>query len=365
MKTELYMKNFRGIKEGKIEFSQVNILLGPNNSGKSTILEALFLLPNPARVVPYAKLEKKNRMKFQIRSLKAIELIHELHKTYESEGYVFLIHNYRSRECKILLHTRSANLSLLLISNKFYIDLAMCEKDNEFFIKSLRKYANTLDSNPATEFCQKMKKLENISPIESYISSVTGEALYFHPNLLEYAWNYFASRWVEIVGPETTRRIAEKVSELVYDDYVDLLMEPFGDGKSALYLYMKDGRRIRLGDVGDGIKQIITLMLLYTITRPKFLLIDDVESHMNPVLLSFLTRWLADLVEKENVNLIVSTHSIEAAKLIAGIMLELNPRIILTSIIDGELKCKYLTLEEVEELEKSGVDVRVSQGLLL
>lgn len=42
---ELYLKNFRGIKEGKLEdFSRFNILMGPNNSGKSTILESLYLL---------------------------------------------------------------------------------------------------------------------------------------------------------------------------------------------------------------------------------------------------------------------------------------------------------------------------------
>jgi predicted ATPase len=41
---ELFLKNFRGIKAGYIkDFSQINILLGPNNSGKSTILESLYL----------------------------------------------------------------------------------------------------------------------------------------------------------------------------------------------------------------------------------------------------------------------------------------------------------------------------------
>lgn len=42
---ELFLKNFRGIKSGRLEdFAQVSILIGPNNSGKTTILEALYLL---------------------------------------------------------------------------------------------------------------------------------------------------------------------------------------------------------------------------------------------------------------------------------------------------------------------------------
>jgi AAA15 family ATPase/GTPase len=42
---KLFLKNFRGIKTGHLkDFSQINILLGPNNSGKTTILEALYFI---------------------------------------------------------------------------------------------------------------------------------------------------------------------------------------------------------------------------------------------------------------------------------------------------------------------------------
>ncbi len=40
----LYMRNFRGVAEGAIDdFAQINIFVGPNNTGKTTILEALYL----------------------------------------------------------------------------------------------------------------------------------------------------------------------------------------------------------------------------------------------------------------------------------------------------------------------------------
>ena len=45
----LDIKEFRGIRNCKspIEFSNLTVLIGRNNSGKSTILEALSLLPHP------------------------------------------------------------------------------------------------------------------------------------------------------------------------------------------------------------------------------------------------------------------------------------------------------------------------------
>jgi hypothetical protein len=44
MITNLTLRDFRGIAEGTIQdFAQVNVFVGPNNSGKTTILEALYL----------------------------------------------------------------------------------------------------------------------------------------------------------------------------------------------------------------------------------------------------------------------------------------------------------------------------------
>ncbi|MGH9855195.1 MAG: AAA family ATPase, partial [Blastocatellia bacterium] len=40
----ILIKNFRGIQTGQIDrFRKFNLLVGPNNSGKSAVLEALYL----------------------------------------------------------------------------------------------------------------------------------------------------------------------------------------------------------------------------------------------------------------------------------------------------------------------------------
>jgi hypothetical protein len=48
----LYLRNFRGIGVGDIGgFAQINVLMGPNNSGKTTLLEALYLAATADREV--------------------------------------------------------------------------------------------------------------------------------------------------------------------------------------------------------------------------------------------------------------------------------------------------------------------------
>ena len=41
---QLELTNFRGIQNGKVAFPDHSVLFGPNNVGKSTIIEALALL---------------------------------------------------------------------------------------------------------------------------------------------------------------------------------------------------------------------------------------------------------------------------------------------------------------------------------
>lgn len=91
---QLRLKSFRGIVKGSINLDKVNIILGSNNSGKSTILEALFLISNPFRFVPYMFLVNNKIW----RRLRAIEVIHELHKTLESKGFAFLLNSYKAEE---------------------------------------------------------------------------------------------------------------------------------------------------------------------------------------------------------------------------------------------------------------------------
>lgn len=47
----LEIENFRGIKSGKVVFGDHSVLLGPNNSGKTTVVEALALVLGRDRLV--------------------------------------------------------------------------------------------------------------------------------------------------------------------------------------------------------------------------------------------------------------------------------------------------------------------------
>jgi putative ATP-dependent endonuclease of the OLD family len=47
----LSIENFRGIKSGKVVFRDHTVLVGPNNTGKTSIIEALVLVLGRDRLV--------------------------------------------------------------------------------------------------------------------------------------------------------------------------------------------------------------------------------------------------------------------------------------------------------------------------
>jgi len=116
---------------------------------------------------------------------------------------------------------------------------------------------------------------------------------------------------------------------------VNITIEPHLGGRLSIFGLLKDGTRIRLGDLGSGAHVYITAKMLYESYKPKILLYGDIEAHLNPRLLMSLAEWFLELNEK-NVQ-VVTTHSLEAARAIAS-MNEESASILIVSMEDGKLK---------------------------
>lgn len=332
MITKLSIKNFRGIGEGELELAPLTILLGGNNSGKSTILEALFLAPNPFRSVPYV-----------IGVASAVEVIHAMHKTLNSQGYAFLLYNYTANQAEI-----------------------ECEVDGEDYVLLFNK-----EDPDISVYTKSEEKRIHIGRMNMSTSSISGNepktlidnTLLISSKLVKSGYQYLERNWASIINLGICKKVAEDVSGLVYDNYRDITIEPFLGGKLAIYGFLEDGRRIRLGDLGEGVQNYIIARILYELENPKVLLWDDIEAHLNPRMLLNIAGWFFDIVEDDN-QVIITTHSLEAVRTIVGINEE-NAAIYLTSLEKGALKTKKLTLKEIEEFSEAGIDVRVAEPLLL
>jgi len=333
---KLSIMNFRGIKKGEIDFKDLNILIGGNNSGKTTVLESLFLIPNPFRYVPYGI------------NVEAVSILSSLHSTL-GEAYTFLFHEYTSNTATITCSNVTVEFERMKSSIHVYIKTG---KDNKHRI-------GYLDLSGSREIYGLPKD------VESYIAEEIGETFYFHPSLMKGIWEYFRHHWVELRGVGLPAKVARRISEGISEEYDDLFLEPFAGGSQTIYVRReKDAKGIRLGDMGHGFQIFATLLLLYEFKKPKILMLDDIEAHINPSLLIHIASWFRDVLD-EGTKIIISTHSLEVTKFISGVLDEYEPQITLLSLHDGILDTKNLSLEEIEDLERAGIDVRMGEGVLI
>jgi hypothetical protein len=346
---EVEFSNFKGIEKGRIELYPLTILIGSNNAAKSTILESLFIAPNPFREVPYFIPE--------FGSHQALAILYFLHRTLDYQGYAFLLHNYTANSAKITL---------------------TLDKPDEH--GSNQVMLNLLKQQQTIFFCSNRAQSRRIPTLNEIVDSF-GEAyvnglnlnindsrpfseqiLLVSPKLMRPAYEYLRREWASIVNTRVSRRIAKEVSKLSPEQYADFTMEPVIGGQLDMNAYLEDGRRIRLGDLGEGIQSYLLTRMLFEIYQPKVLLWDDIESHLNPRMLIALAAWFSELI-KSGHQVILSTHSLELAKVIGGVNEE-DTKICLSSLKDSELQTKLMTLEELENYKSLGIDVRAAEVLL-
>lgn len=377
MITKLALKNFKGVKEGCLEFAPLTILLGANNSGKTTVLEALFLAPNPLRTIPYAAGPAGPRMH-------AVSLLEAVHKTLESEGSAFLLNNYMARWAYVTadIDGRASSIAFVARRDAQRIHVIASERaldpqvlDDAYAGPTSLAVVSSTPPRTVVKVGDKivgwrmgelsMYSADHILDFTSLLRSFTREALLFRPDLIELAWNYARQVWSRVRGERIGRKVAGSISELIAERYLDLMIEDFGGGRRAVYAYLEDGSAIRLGDLGDGVQVLTTVMLMTELSKPSVVLWDDVESHMNPRALVWTADWLSDLIQG-GTQAVVSTHSLEATRLLAQRCEDagIKHSILLLRLEDGNLRSKALSLRDLEKSLEAGVDVRLADVLL-
>lgn len=343
----LYLENFRGVKSGELDFQPLTILLGSNNSAKTTILEALFLAPNPVRQTPYCLHSRDTRPS------DALYVVHSMHKTLDSEGYTILFYNYMADIAKI-------NVSFNGDINK----LTFFQKENDISIRSNKS------ENPGMFRInnEEIRMFAQIRKTSSEIEMSWGRelfmpnSLFISQNLINGAYRFFENNWGSIMNLGIGKQVAKAASEFSNDKYSDITLEPFLGKKNSINAYYTNGNRVRLGDLGEGMQTYFVTRMLYEYEKPELLLWDDIEAHLNPRILLSIANWFGELIEN-NKQIIVSTHSLEVANIFSGIFD--TSLIYLLNLKDGLLTYKKMTSNEFQNLTNEGIDIRMSEGFLI
>ena len=310
----LDIEEFRGIKKcsKRINFSNFTVLIGKNNSGKSSILEALSLLPD---------IDHKDYITRQ----KKFNYLSSLHPGgYQSLHYLYadpitLHYGFQNTEARIEIRDNNSTLS----------------------------YVNN-QSRTFSNFFNSVYPKRDLSKLVLFIPITT--------SILANLETRMEDLEKSIMKKGIHKTLAQFLNKCVNDQYSEFVfLRPI----SLRRVYSDNEVYIRLSDQGSGAEKIIKIMAMVEILSPKLLIIDDFEAGLHPTMIKLFFEWL----KTKKIQTIISTHSIDVLYHLVDIEPDNTTILQLSKSNEDILSYTKLTLDEVEALLNANNDPRLLGNL--
>ncbi len=341
---EVKIENFKCFAEQSIGFSTpdgstpgsgLNVLIGENGNGKTTILEALnftnqssFASENKLSVNDFYDSGKPIAINTLTNDFVCKMTAPYMGCTFESEGFAFKAKNRdRKSSGKLLSSPFSINTNFrtkkdtynkkdgsdsgkeIPALNKIYSNGVIQDSELNIFYFDKNRTRQISSGTYKTTFervCDDLnwKFLKNIQydDVQALIDNMAGQ--YFEKS-------------ISIAQKGTGQKLAKEMAEFFgNDDFLNLkielldLLHPFS---KAFFAIRQENSLTQVSpkDLGSGVEIILTLLLLKSIASESkggiVYLIDEPELHLHPLAQQRLAELL--IAEAENVQIVVSTHS--------------------------------------------------------
>lgn len=286
------LTNFKNVSHFETELDQINILIGANNSGKSSVLQGIHF--SITSEVIRRKLGKTNIAEDSLLYL-------------PSSNFLFLRHNQP--------YTVSTGLtSTLRLENEesesFSIEIKKGRNDNNISVtptnnNNFRQQVTTFSSL----YSMYVPGISGIPTKEKFITKAElrsavarGDANMYIRNILYYL-NLdnkldILNKKIHTVFPDITITVPYNPDEDIYV-LVNILINT-SDNLTA---------EVPLEQCGTGMLQVIQIVAYALYFSPQLLLLDEPDEHLHPDNQMMLSKVLIDMATSNSIQIILCTHS--------------------------------------------------------
>ena len=328
----LDLQEFRGIRKLEnppMKLAKFNVLIGRNNSGKTSVLEALALLPDPNGIVPLT-----NRRRMEV--LKGYHGYRADFFTYGYSGTAMISYDVGSSTSSLFIES-SGEASFKTSNRADVPDGSGYRAEGGGF--RIGKPPTSLSDVITSYYSDELHELlQDSMTAESNWKVV--EKVRAHNKVLK-----------EVISPSVTEKYTEVLPHFLDKHWILQARKEFPDGSSSF---------VRLTELGRGLQRVIVPLLYFEATNPNIALWDDIEAGMHPSLLENVLRWLF----RKDWQMVMSTHSIDVLTAIAKIQSNDTQIIMLSKSSDDLLSYKILNMDSFTDLIDTGQDPRGIVDLL-
>ncbi len=331
MNLKLQIKNYRCFSDerpARFELRRgVHALVGPNNSGKSSLLKLFYdfrdlfrVLREPHQVAASfadravsfqypATIADPNELFFDgnTRDLEiAIDIEYaegEQADSSRAPSRIVLVVPRASNQCKIHLDINGLHVAgpaQLKDDGQIYIN-----NEGSGFVLDTGSLAALSDVLTSTLYIGPFRNAINLGATDKYFDIQAGQAFIT-------TWKHFKSGTGKL-NSEASRRLERQVARIF--GYDDLQINAFANDRELQVIVHE--KSYKSSDMGAGILQFVIVLANAAMNLPRFILIDEPELNLHPLLqLDFLTTIAAYATD----GLTFATHSVGLARASAEII---------------------------------------------
>ncbi|EPB8149250.1 ATP/GTP-binding protein [Clostridium perfringens] len=312
------INSFRGITNLTLEnLSVINIFVGDNNCGKTSVLESLLLIHKPfsfANIITTGN-KRENRMRLFNRSALS---------NYESFTYLF---NKLEPSNKISISAKLKNNYIKWNISGEFNTVLFNENDLDIFINS-HNHSNDIIEEEIEEFngclnCDfdnyhenemffdyknQLIKFNKYSRIER--NPILDKSI-VNMNYISSSDYLLDTSFKSIINDS---KITNDVIELLHIFDKDIINLKIIQTDERRYIQVVENKIlgiIPLSLYGDGFKKVVTLANAIAKSKNGILLVDEIETGIHTSAMNKVFNWLIKACKKFNVQLFLTTHSIE------------------------------------------------------
>lgn len=294
----LVVNNFRGIKTCSFsDFSRINFFYGKNNSGKSTVLESLFLLSGIS--TPIILINENNFRNYS--RLTESDLESFFHKFDFENQIAFSAQDDDGEE-------RNINIKMM---NKRSVTISSAELGlQEIGTNAIRKdyglsYSFSVGNKISKSFTMKVR--ENISGFSVSIPSINEykekyTTVYLPPT---FQFSIILNKLSELIKNKQIKDIIEGL-KILSEDVRDITIL-----NNEVYIDIGLPQLVPLKLMGDGMRKILSILVSLYTCKNGAVLIDEIDNGLHYSAISPLIKLLFEVCKIYNVQLFASTHSKE------------------------------------------------------
>lgn len=336
------IERFRGIKYASIgELKQVNLFLGKNNCGKSSLLDALFLatgLSNPLLPINVNIMRGYNKT-----SLKDLQL--NFYNLDSTQPIHICVENEEKRNIKIRLFennkkdvsfdTNNIDIHSNVIEGEYGLRVNF-EINEESFESQLRFDVSTTTTIDSPKQYEESLRCIYLNPKYDFNTSIQG-------------LNNILKNKDEDFIVEGLRCIEPRVKDFIFTE-------------EGIFIDMGLEKRIPINVMGDGIRKIVSLLTVIYDCKDGIVLIDEISNGFHYSVMSKLWKVVIDAAIKNNAQLFITTHDYDSIKGLRDTALNTHNEEVATFKLlrtsDDELKALHYSLESVDYSINQEIEIR-------